>query len=216
MYGFYGPWGSHRSDRKGKVYTDEEDHVSEWVHDGIIELAKNVLHYTEPSAPPKKDDQGKKTERRLCVNFKALNKITEKDPYEMPRADDCMRLREGKYFTKIDMKAGFWQVDLAYGDRYKTAFRIGDEFYQWRCMPMGMKNSPMTFQRLIDDALEGIKGIYCYGYLDDIIVFSETWSDHLKHVSEVMKRLTQLGRRTGDLLRFHFSAGSDGDRPRKN
>jgi hypothetical protein len=118
------------------LLTDEEkwlvEHVAEWVQDGIIELAKNVLHYTEPSAPPKKDEQGKKTERRLCVNFKALNKITEKDPYQMPRADECMRLREGKFFTKIDMKAGFWQVNLAYGDRYKTAFRIGNEFYQWR------------------------------------------------------------------------------------
>jgi hypothetical protein len=56
---------------------------------------------------------------------------------------------------------------------------------------MAMKNSPMTFQRLIDDALEGIKGQFCYGYLDDIIVFSENWNDHLVHVAEVMKRLAQ-------------------------
>ena len=93
-------------------------------------------------------------------------------------------------------------------------------------MPMGMKISPMTFQRLIDDALRDIKGKYCYGYLDDIIVFSDSWYDHLRHVAEVMKRLAQrklrvsLGKcRWGveevTFLGFKFSQGRMGTDPEK-
>ena len=147
--------------------TDEErwllEHVDEWVKDGLIEEARDVTHYTEASAPPKKDEKGEKTERRLCVNYRPLNKIVEKDTYQMPRADECLKLREEKYFTMIDLKSGFWQIPLLLRDRTNTAFRIGSNFYQWRVMPMGMTNSPRTFQRLIDDTIRGIKGVFCYG-----------------------------------------------------
>ena len=89
---------------------------------------------------------------------------------------------------------------------------------------MGMKNSPMTFQRLIDNTLEGIKGIFCYGYFDDIITFSESWEDHIRHVTEVMKRLSQknlrihLGKCHWGVLEvlflgFLFSRGRNGSRP---
>ena len=109
----------------------------------------------------------------------------------MPRADECLNLREGKYFSKIDLKSGFWQIPLLIRDRSKTAFGIGSKYYQWKVMPMGMTNSPRTFQRLIDDTRKGIRGIFCYGYIDDIIIFSNTWEDHLVHVAEVLKRLSE-------------------------
>ena len=110
------------------------------------------------TAPGKKDDEGKLTKFRLCVDYRALNKITRKDPYKTPKVDDCLKMRKGLYFTKMDLKNGFWQIPLRKEDRQKTTFIIGDKYYQWKVMPMGMKNSPMTFQALIDKTLTGILG----------------------------------------------------------
>ena len=113
----------------------------------------------------------------------------------MPKVDDCLKMRKGLYFTKMDLKNGFWQIPLKKEDQAKTTFIIGEKYYQWKVMPMGMKNSPMTFQALIDKTLTGILGEYVYGYIDDIIVFSETWEDHMKHLAEVLKRLQKANLR---------------------
>ena len=97
-----------------------------------------------------------------------------------------MRMRKAKLFSKIDLKSGFWQVSVREKDRHKAAFRVGDKVYQWKVMPFGLKNSPATFQRIIDDTLGAkygriIRGEFCYGYCDDIIIFSDNWHDHLQH-----------------------------------
>src|SRR6185437_4118841 len=81
------------------------------------------------------------------------------------------------------------QVPLIESDSHKTAFRIKDKCFQWKVMPMGITNAPATFQRLIDRALEGIEGRYAHGYLDDIMVFSDTWDDHIEHLGDVLTRL---------------------------
>ena len=144
------------------------------------------------TAAPKKNAQGEYKDRRFCVNYRALNKRTIKDNYPMPNLAECLRMRGAKFFTKLDLKSGFWQVPVAPKDRHLTAFAVGDKVYEWVVMPMGLKNSPMTFQRLIDQVLRGIKGEYAFGYIDDIVVFSETLDEHMKHLEEVLKRLKQF------------------------
>ena len=150
------------------------------------------------TAAPKKNAEGELKDRRFCVNYRALNKRTIKDGYPMPNLNECLRMRDARVFTKIDLRSGFWQVLLAERDRHLTAFMVGDQIFEWRVMPMGLKNSPMTFQRLIDEVLKGIKGQYCYGYIDDIVIFSKTMEEHLVHVEEILKRLAKFGLRIND------------------
>lgn len=172
-----------------------KEKVEELLRDGIVEEAKPGKYVTQANAPPKKDADGKFTQRRFCVNFKQLNKRTLWDPYEIPKINDCLHMRDARYFSKIDLRSGFWQVSIAKKDRDKTTFRVGDRCFRWVCMPMGMQNSPMTFQRVIDKALEGIKGVFAHGYFDDIAVYSKTWDEHVKHVEIVLGRLHAMGLR---------------------
>ena len=102
-------------------------------------------------------------------------------------------MRRAKFFSKIDLKSGFWQITLNPKIRHLTAFRVGSKLYQWKVMPMGLRNAPATFQRLIDNILKGIKENFCFGFLDDIIVFSENFEDHLAHLEEVLTRLEKAG-----------------------
>lgn len=185
-------WSEQEKNRKANQWL--LDHVPEWIQEGLIEETQSKWHYTMATAPAKKDEEGKLTQFRLCVDYRALNKITRKDPYRMPKVDDCLKMRKGRYFTKMDLKNGFWQIPLRKEDRQKTTFIIGDKYYQWKVMPMGMKNSPMTFQALIDKTLAGITGEYV-GYIDDIIIFSETWQEHFEHLGEVLRRLQKTNLR---------------------
>ena len=162
----------------------------------MIEPCLKPDHITEASAPRKKDADGKQVgDRRLCCNYKALNDITEKDEYTMPTLEQCTEVKKGRIFTKLDLKSGFWQILMAPEDRAKTAFRIGRKLFQWRVMPMGLKNSPFTFQRLMDKVLTGIIGVFVYVYVDDIIIFSDSWDDHLKHIQTVLQRLADANLR---------------------
>jgi len=141
---------------------------------------------------PKKNEKGEMTGKRFCVNYMRLNAITVDDPYRMPGVDECLKMKTARFFTKIDLKSGFWQVKLKEGDRYKTAFRIGTQaLLQWKVMPMGLKNSPKTFQKLIDRVLGKTKGVFTHGYVDDIAIYSDTWDQHVIHVRDVLERLNR-------------------------
>src|SRR4051794_15204055 len=107
-----------------------------------------------------------------------LNAIAVNDPYHMLGVEECLKMRKARFFTKIDLKNGFWQVKLKEGDRYKTAFRIRTQaLLQWKVMPMGLTNAPKTFQTLIDKVLGDTCGKYTFGYV--------------KHVREVLERLNR-------------------------
>ncbi len=126
-----------------------------------------------------------------------MNKYTVKDRYSLPDLESCLHMRNGRYFSKIDLKSAFWQILVAPEDRVKTGFNVDNKVYVWRRMPFGLTNAPATMQRLIDRVLEGALGRYAYGYVDDIIVFSETIQDHLAHIADILARLKSFGLRIG-------------------
>src|SRR6185437_3481994 len=101
-----------------KEPTEEEkwlmENTDKWIQEGVIEKIsiESATHLTEASAPPKKDAQGNATLRRLGINYRQLNRITEKDTYEMPTAEKCYRMLEEKFFTKMDLQNGFWKIHL--------------------------------------------------------------------------------------------------------
>lgn len=118
---------------------------------------------------------------RMCVDYRMLNQRTIKDAYALPRIEEVFDVLHGaKYFTTVDMKAGYHQVKVEDSHRERTAFTAGPlGFYQFLKMPFGLSNSPATYQRLMEEVLGDYNMTICVIYLDDLIIFSNTFEEHL-------------------------------------
>ncbi|XP_057188755.1 interleukin-13 receptor subunit alpha-1 isoform X1 [Triplophysa rosa] len=131
---------------------------------------------------------------RFCVDYRKLNSVTVTDALPLPRVDDSLDALSGsQYFSTMDMSAGYWQVELDPQDRHKTAFTTGDGLYQFKVMPMGLKNSPPTFQRLMELVLRGLHWTKCVIYLDDIICMGKDFEDHLQNLTDILVRFREAG-----------------------
>ena len=131
---------------------------------------------------------------RFCVDYRRLNKITKKDVYPLPRIDDCLNaLGRAKYFSTFDLASGYWQIPMNKQDKEKTAFVSHCGLFEFNVMPFGLCNAPATFQRFMDKCFAGLKWSSCLIYLDDIIVFSSTFEEHLRDLENVFKRLEEAG-----------------------
>ena len=128
---------------------------------------------------------------RFCVDFRQLNDATVKDAHPLPRIDDLLNALHGaKWFSTLDLKSGYWQVPIAEQDKEKTAVRTSSgQLFEFNQVPFGLCNAPATFSRLMDRVLAGFHWETCLFYLDDIIVFSSTWEEHLARLREVFERL---------------------------
>ena len=127
---------------------------------------------------------------RFCVDYRALNNITVKDSYPLPRIDACLdSLGGAQYFSTLDLRAGYWQTELAEEDANKTAFCTRSGQYRFRVLSMGLVNAPSQFQRLMDVILSGLTFESCLVYLDDIICFSRTFEEHLERLGGIFDRL---------------------------
>ncbi|KAI8493132.1 hypothetical protein Bbelb_291360 [Branchiostoma belcheri] len=153
-------------------------------------LADDVIERSQsPWASPVVLARKKDGSFRFCVDYRKLNQATIKDAHPLPRTDDVIDALSGAaYFTTLDMTSGYWQVDLDPADREKTAFTTGRGLYQFKVMAFGLTNAPSTFQRLVELLLAGLDWRTCLAYLDDIIVFSRTFQDHLTTLEEVFRR----------------------------
>ena len=111
----------------------------------------------------------------------------------MPRIEELLdSVGRSQYITTIDLAKGYWQVPMAEEDQAKMAFVSPKGLYQFTTMPFGLRGAPATFQRLMNKLLRGTES-YTGVYLDDILIHSPTWEEHLNHLSEVLKRLEQAG-----------------------
>ena len=164
-----------------------EGEIEVMINEGIIEPANS--EWASPMVIVKKKDGA----IRLCVDYRRLNAVTRVDAYPMPRMDDILdQVGQAKYITTLDLAKGYWQVPVASQDRHKTAFTTPRGLYQFKMMPFGLCGAPATFQRMMDQI---IKGLYKFtnAYLDDLIIFSTSWEDHLIHLRTVLSRLQELG-----------------------
>ena len=111
----------------------------------------------------------------------------------MPRVDDLIDQVAGSpYITTLDLTKGYWQVPVAKEDCEKTAFTTPFGLYQFTRMPFGLHGAPATFQRMVDKLLNGLNE-FASAYIDNVIMFSKTWNDHLQHLEAVLGKLREAG-----------------------
>ncbi|XP_051155402.1 uncharacterized protein LOC127277975 [Leptopilina boulardi] len=132
---------------------------------------------------------------RLCLDYRPVNDQTEDAPQSLPRIHEILKhIGTSKIFSTLDFKSGYWQIPMAPESKKYTAFSTPDGGqYQFRVMPFGLKNAPGTFQNLMRKVLASFWGEFCIAYLDDIIIFSDTWKNHLRHVALVLERILTFG-----------------------
>ena len=165
-----------------------ERQVADLLADGVIE--ESCSPWSSPVVLVKK----KSGQWRFCVDYRRLNSVTVKDSHPLPRVDDTLDALAGAvWFSTLDFSNGFWQIEVAEDDREKTAFNTGRGLYQWRSMPMGLSNSPATYQRMMELVLRGLPWNICMVYLDDVLLFSKTFEQHLSCLEEVFSRIKAAG-----------------------
>ena len=145
-------------------------------------LASDVIRPTNsPWASPVVMVRKKDGSLSFCVDFRQLNAATVKDAHPLPRIDNLLNaLHRASGFSALDLKSGYWQVPIMERDKAKTAFRTSSgQLYEFNQVPFGLCNAPATFSRLMDRVLSGLHWETCLFYLDNIIVFSSTWEEHL-------------------------------------
>jgi hypothetical protein len=134
---------------------------------------------------PKKDGTW-----RMCVDYRALNKIMVKNRYPLPRIDYLLdQLKNVVYFTKLDLHSGYHQMRVAEQDAWKTAFKTKKGLFEWLAMSFGLCNAPTTFMHVMNDVFRPFLDDFVIVYLDGILIFSGTWDEHVRHVKQVLDTL---------------------------
>jgi hypothetical protein len=124
---------------------------------------------------------------RMCVDFRALNKIIVKNRYPLPRIDDLLdQLKDAKYFTKLDLRSRYHQIKIAEGDTWETSFKTKQGLFEWMVMPFGLCNTLANFMSVMNDVLRPFLDDCFIVYLDDILIFSKSREEHITHVKQVL------------------------------
>ncbi|XP_026116332.1 uncharacterized protein LOC113094960 [Carassius auratus] len=164
-----------------------EEEVARMHQLGIIEPSRSP--WSSPIVMvPKKDGT-----LRFCNDFRRLNEISSFDGYPMPRVDELLvRLGGARYISTLDLTKGYWQVPLTPDSKEKTAFSTPGGHWHYRVLPFGLHGAPATFQRMMDIILRPHQS-YAAAYLDDVVIHSVSWEEHLDRLRRVLTELRRAG-----------------------
>ena len=162
-------------------------HLEQLLSCGIIRPSKS------PWASPVVLVRKKSGKLRLCIDYRMLNDRTIKDSYALPRIDEIFdSLHGARYFTTIDMKSGYHQVEVEEEHKERTGFTVGPlGFWEYNRMPFGLTNSPASYSRLMNECLGSLNMTICIIYLDDLIIFSNTFDEHMERLDKVFTKLKE-------------------------
>lgn len=140
-----------------------------------------------------KKEENKKS--RLCIDFRDLNKIVVPQAQPFPLIEDLMiKTRNCNYFTSLDINSAFWSIPLRIEDRKKTGFVTQEGHFQWTCLPFGLKTAPAIFQRILSNILRKYKLTdFCVNYIDDILIFSKSFDEHIIHLKQLLEAILTEG-----------------------
>lgn len=166
------------------------DEIDKMLKMNIIELAPPNCPWSSPVTLVKRNDKA-----RLCLDSRRLNAVTVRDAYPQPKISNILsRLPKAEFITSLDLKHAFWQIGLAEDSRNMTAFTVPNRpLYRFRVMPFGLTNAPQTMCRLMDIVIPANLRHQVFVYLDDLLIVSSTFDDHLKLLSEVAHHLRSAG-----------------------
>lgn len=158
-------------------------------------LDQNIItKSTSPYASPIVIVRKKNGDIRMCIDYRKLNAKTIPDAFPLPRIDDSLdALGKAKLFTTLDLASGYHQVAMDERDRQKTAFTTPFGLYEYMRMPMGLINSGATFQRMMSSTMSDLAFKILLVYLDDLLIYSSNFEDHLERLETVLSRLQQVG-----------------------
>lgn len=155
--------------------------------------------WASPSLLVEKSDKSP----RFCTDYRKVNKVTKSDSYPLPRMEDCLdQVGSAKFVSKFDLLKGYWQVPLSARAREISAFITPFGLFEYTVMSFGLRNAPATFQRLMNMVVSGLAG--CAVYLDDVVVFSDTWDTHVARICALFDRLSSA-RLTVNLAKCEFA-----------
>ena len=174
--------------RPYRVPYAQQETVNQMIDDMLTHkiISKSNSPWASPVVIIKKKDGS----NRFCVDYRKLNAITIKDNYPIPLIEETLdTLKGAKYFTSLDLSSGYWQIALNKLAKQKTAFISQKGLFQFEVLPFGLSNAVSAFQRTMEVVLEGVPNVKVY--LDDILIFSNDFENHLTHIENVFKKLKE-------------------------
>ena len=163
-------------------------HIQDLLTKGVVKPSHR------PYAAPVVVVRKKNGSVRLCVDYRRLNSKTIKDAYPLPRIEESFNVLAGaKYFTTLDPASGYHQIAMDPKDQDKTAFTTPFGLFEYTSMPLGLTGAPATFQRLMDGVMSDFLFNFLLAYLDDLLIFSQSFDDHLQHLEKILQKLSETG-----------------------
>ena len=196
---------------------EEEKYLRDQLAAGVIRPSNSP--WSSPTVLVRKKDGGV----RWCIDYRKLNDVTVKDAYPLPKISMCLDcLASAKMFSTVDLQVGYWQLEVEEEDKPKTAFISKYGLFEYNTLPFGLCNAPSTFQRCMEMILKGLQWITILIYLDDVIIMSTTFNEHIARLGEVLSRIKEAGLKLKpskcelfkpEVLFLGHIAGQDGIRP---
>lgn len=156
-------------------------------------LDKNVIQESQsPFSSPMVLVKKKDGSTRFCIDFRKLNSRTKKWVFPLPNQEDILESGSGsKYFTTLDLNSGYWQLPMDEDSRQYTAFSTYNNLYEFLRMPFGLANAAASFSKLMSTVMSGLVGQAVHIYLDDLIIMSRTWQEHIENIRSVLEKIRE-------------------------